>query len=223
MTALLLFGVAFGCIEAAVVVYLRGLYEPIHQRLYPGSAANDLFPVLRLEQLDDAGPQVRRWLHTELVREVATLLLLAAMGLAVGHNGRAGFAAFVVAFGVWDVFYYVFLRLFVDWPGSLLDWDLLFLLPVPWAGPVLAPVLVALTMVGAGGLVLWREHAGRPVRAAGRHWAGLAAGGLVVVAAFCWDWQGTLAGEMPAAFPWPLFAAGEGVGVAAFALAWRNG
>jgi hypothetical protein len=222
LAALVLFGVAFGCVEAAVVVYLRGLYDPIHERHYPGSPPGHLFPVLRLEQLDEAGPQVRRWLHVELVREAATLLLLAAAALAVGHNGRTWLAAFVVAFGVWDIFYYVFLKVFLDWPGTLFDWDLLFLLPVPWAGPVLAPVLVAFTMIVTGGLVLWRENAGRPVQAAGRHWAGLVAGGLILVAAFCWDWQSTLAGGEPTAFPWPLFAAGEGLGLAAFALAWQN-
>jgi hypothetical protein len=88
---------------------------------------------------------------------------------------------------------------------------------------VLAPLLVALTMVVAGGLVLWRENASRPVRAQWEHWAGLVAGGLLVVAAFCWDWQTTLAGQVPSAFPWLTFAAGEGLGLAAFVLAWRNG
>ena len=53
------------------------------------------------------------------------------------------FAGFVVVFGVWDIFYYVFLRVLVTWPASLLDWDILFLIPLPWVGPVLAPVLIA--------------------------------------------------------------------------------
>ena len=38
LTALLLFGIAFGYVEAAVVVYVRVLYEPLHQQLYPGRA-----------------------------------------------------------------------------------------------------------------------------------------------------------------------------------------
>jgi hypothetical protein len=34
-----------------------------------------------------------------------------------------------------------------DWPKSLFDWDILFLLPLPWWGPVLAPVCIALLMI----------------------------------------------------------------------------
>lgn len=38
--ALLLFGVAFGYLEAAVVSYLRLLHEPARQRFYPGRPPN---------------------------------------------------------------------------------------------------------------------------------------------------------------------------------------
>ena len=43
---------------------------------------------------------------------------------------------------LWRVgyFYYLFLIPLTGWPKSLLDWDILFLLPVPWWGPVIAPV-----------------------------------------------------------------------------------
>src|SRR5262249_30630289 len=146
LAALLLFGITFGYVEAAVVAYLRALYEPMHQRLYPDAAPDDLFPVIPLEELKAAGPEHTRRLLTELGREAATLLMLAAVALAVARNGRQWFAAFAIAFGLWDVFFYAFLRVLVGWPASLLDWDLLFLLPVPWVGPVLAPVLVSLGM-----------------------------------------------------------------------------
>jgi hypothetical protein len=217
LAALLLFSVAFGYVEAAVVVYLRSLYEPLHQRLHPGRSPGDLFPFIPLERLTVPGMGHVDLPATELGREAATLLMLAAAALAVAHNWRQWLAAFVVAFGLWDLFYYVFLAVLIGWPRSLLDWDLLFLLPVPWSGPVLAPVLVALTMVAGGVLVLGRESAGRPVPLGAAHLLGLAAGALVLVASFCWGYRAAEAGRMPEAFNWPLFAAGLGLGAAVMA------
>ena len=90
------------------------------------------------------------------MREAATLVMLLAVGMLAGADvaPRLGYTA--IAFGVWDIFYYVFLRVIGGWPRSLFDWDILFLLPLPWWGPVLAPVLhrVADDRVG---------HAGEPV------------------------------------------------------------
>jgi hypothetical protein len=216
LAALVLFGVSFGYVEAAVVVYLRGLYDPLHDRLYAGREPGDLLPLTRPDQLEAAGPQYVRWLVTELAREAATLLMLAAVALAAAGNFRQWFAAFLVVFGLWDIFYYVFLWVLIGWPGSLLAWDVLFLLPVPWVAPVLAPVLVALSMVGAGVLALAREGTGRPLRPGRLHGALIAAGGLILVAAFCWDYRNTLAGGEPNPFHWPLFGLGELLGVGVF-------
>jgi hypothetical protein len=223
LLALLLFGASFGYVEAAVVVYLRGLYEPLHQQLHPARAPGDLFPLLRLDQLEAAGPEPLHWLVIELAREAATLGLLAAVGLAVAHNGRQWFAAFGIAFGLWDIFYYVFLKVLLDWPDSFLTWDLLFLLPVPWAGPVWAPVVVALTMTGAGVLVLSREASGQPLRIDWFHWTLVIGAGGIIVAAFCWDYRNLAAGGEPNPFNWPVFALGEGLGLIGFLnLIWRN-
>ena len=88
----------------------------------------------------------------ELVREAATLVMLLTVGMLAGRSWheRCGYSA--LAFGVWDILYYVFLRIMSGWPTSLVDWDVLFLLPLPWWGPVLAPVSVALLMVVWGTL-----------------------------------------------------------------------
>lgn len=222
LTALLVFGAAFGYVEAAVVVYLRALYEPMHQRLHPHRAPDDLFPVIRLDQLRAEGPQPMRWLAVELAREAATLAMLAAAALAVARNFRQWFAAFLFVFGIWDIFFYVFLKVLLDWPPSLATWDLLFLLPVPWVGPVAAPVLVALAMVGSGTVVWWREARGRPLRLRGGHWAAVVVGGVILVLAFCWDYRNILAGGFPNPFPWPLFAGGLGVAGVSFVHAWRT-
>jgi hypothetical protein len=90
--------------------------------------------------------------QVELVREAATLVMLLTVGMLAGRTRRAQVGYAAVAFGVWDIFYYVFLRMIGDWPRSLFDWDILFLLPVPWWGPVLAPACIALLMIVGGTL-----------------------------------------------------------------------
>jgi hypothetical protein len=226
LTALVLFGVAFGYVEAAVVVYLRAAYEPLHARLYPREHGDPrlggLLPFLPLDHLRSSGPGFVDWTATELAREAATLLLLTAAALAVARTFREWFAAFVLVFGLWDLFYYVFLKLLIDWPASLLTWDILFLVPVPWVAPVLAPALVAMVMVVAGAVALWREASGRPLRLTGAHWLTLILSGLAIIAAFCEDYRNVERGGLPSPFDWPLFAAGLGLGVAVFAHSLRR-
>jgi hypothetical protein len=217
---LVLFGVAFGYVEAAVVVYLRAVCEPIRTFVFRGSPPDAVFPLITFEQLVSAGPAYTRMLAVELGRELATLAMLAAAGLAAGEGFVAWLAGFLIAFGVWDIFYYLFLKLLVGWPASLWDWDILFLVPVPWVGPVIAPGIVSVSMIAAGVAVLHRQAAGRPVRFRWFHWVAICGGGAMIVLAFCWDWRNTAAGQWPNPFHWPLFAAGELLGVGGFLLAW---
>ncbi len=88
----------------------------------------------------------------EFVREAATLIMLLAVGILAGRTWRSRLGYSALAFGIWDIFYYVFLKLMCGWPRSLFDWDILFLLPLPWWGPVLAPVSIALLMIAWGTL-----------------------------------------------------------------------
>ncbi|MGB2713682.1 MAG: hypothetical protein WBC51_05855 [Vicinamibacterales bacterium] len=88
----------------------------------------------------------------ELVREAATLVMLLTLGAIAGQTWQKRLAYTAIAFGVWDIFYYLFLRLMTAWPRSVFDWDILFLLPLPWWGPVLAPVSIALLMIVWGTL-----------------------------------------------------------------------
>lgn len=222
MVAIVLFAVAFAFVEAAVVVYLRAIYEPVRQRFHPGIAPGDLFPLIRLDQLESAGSETGRHLRIELVREAATLVMLAAVGLAVARNVRQGIAAFLVAFGVWDIAFYGFLKLLIDWPESLWTWDLLFLIPVPWVAPVIAPMAVAASMIVTGTMLLAREHRGSPLRLTAADWVAVTAGGLILVVAFCWDFRNVMDGGEPNAFHWPLFLVGESVGLAGFLHAERS-
>src|SRR5665213_1462786 len=83
VVALFLFGIAFGYVEAAVVVYLRALYDPIRARLHPERGPHDLFPLITPQQLADAGPENPRRLAIEIGREAATMLMLGAVALAL--------------------------------------------------------------------------------------------------------------------------------------------
>src|SRR5580700_10847047 len=116
------FSIAMGFLEAAVVIYLRKMY-------YPNGFH---FPLTVVEP--DIG-------LTEFLREAATVIMLLAIGILTGKNTSQKFGIFLFCFAIWDIFYYVFLKMLIGWPASLLDWDILFLIPVPWVGPVLAPCL----------------------------------------------------------------------------------
>jgi hypothetical protein len=162
LIGLVLFSAAFGYLEAAVVIYLRSIYAPLRGHFYPASAG-DLFPLLTLAQLRSLGPEHLIRLQIEVGREFATLLMLAGAALVAACNVRAWVAAFVLCFGVWDISFYLFLKILIGWPASLFTWDILFLIPVPWSGPVLAPVLTAVSMCCSGVLLLRREYNQRPV------------------------------------------------------------
>jgi hypothetical protein len=218
VAVLLLFGVAFGYLEAAVVSYLRILHEPARLHFYPNRSPGEMFPLLTLQQLRAAGPEQPKTLLVEIGREAATMLMLAAIALAVTHNSRQWIAAFAIVFGVWDIMFYAGLKLLLGWPASLFTWDILFLIPVPWVGPVIAPVLVSVAMIAGGIWCLWREAIGRPLAIGLSNAAGLLLGALVIVLSFTLDYRNIMAGGMPQPFHWSVFALGIGVGAAA---CWR--
>jgi hypothetical protein len=189
------FAVAMAWVEAASVYYLRAMVD----RIEPYQA-NPL-PIRGV-----LGP-------VELVREAATLVMLATLGMLAGRTRRAQVGYTAIAFGVWDIFYYVFLRLIGDWPKSLFDWDILFLLPLPWWGPVLAPICIALLMI-VGGTLASQSAVRRPATSFTRRlWCLHALGIALALYVFMADalrvvHQGLDATMMvlPEAFNWSLFS-----------------
>ena len=219
--ALLLFGSAFGYLEAAVVSYLRDLHEPARQRIYPGRSPSELFPLLTLDQLR-ATAQQQRTLAIEIGREAATIIMLAAVALLVARNAGQWAAAFVIAFGTWDITFYVFLKLLLGWPASLLTWDILFLIPVPWAAPVLAPVLVSAAMISTGTWHLRRDAHHDPVTVSATQWAGVMVGAVIIVISFAMDYPHLMTGGMPHPFTWSVFSAGLLIGLGSYVCAARS-
>src|SRR5687767_3297602 len=185
------FAIAMAMVEAASVFYIRALVD----RIEPYQS-NPL-------PIHGALGSVELW------REAATLVMIATLGILAGRTWRhrAGYAA--LAFGAWDIFYYVFLRLMSGWPSTLLDWDILFLLPLPWWGTVLAPVSIAMVMILWGTLATQANDRGTDAR-----WASVPAGAGIVVAlaVFMIDaWRALPEGRdavlqvLPTTFNWPLF------------------
>jgi len=150
----------------------------------------------------------------ELAREAATLIMLATLGALAGSTLAARVSYTAIAFGVWDILYYVFLRIISGWPASLFDWDVLFLLPLPWWGPVLAPVCIASLMIAWGTLVTQRHDRMPATRLTQASWGVSGAGILLALGVFMADSIHTLPGGLdtvrqvlPTAFNWPVFGA----------------
>jgi hypothetical protein len=187
----MVFAIAMAWLEAATVFYIRTLVD----RIEPYQA-NPL-------PINGALGNVELW------REAATLVMIATLGVLAGRTWRrrAGYAA--LAFGAWDIFYYVFLRLISGWPRTLMDWDILFLLPLPWWGPVLAPASIALVMMLWGTVATQASDRGTGARWT---WALGSIGAALALALFMIDaWRALPHGRdavlqvLPTTFNWPLF------------------
>jgi hypothetical protein len=190
-----LFAAAMAWVESAVVFYLRTMIDRL-----------DPYQPNPLPVIGKLGP-------VELVREAATLVMLLTVGILAGRNWRSRLGYAAVAFGVWDVLYYVFLKTMCGWPHSLFDWDILFLLPLPWWGPVLAPVSIAAVLIAWGTLATQcEEHcfadpADWKPRALGFIGATLALYAFMADSIRVAD-QGVevLRNLLPGRFNWPLFS-----------------
>lgn len=184
-----IFGVVFGLVEAVVVVYLREIY-------YPDGFA---FPLASMS-----------WNHIgiEISREAATVVMLMGVGILAGSSRWQKFGFFLIAFAVWDVFYYVWLKVLLDWPASFNDWDVLFLIPIPWIGPVVAPVAISVMLFLAGIIMIRHDDQRAPFRIRWPETAiGLLASGILLYS-FMADTEASLHAAMPKPYRYSLFALG---------------
>ena len=163
------FAIAMGYLESAVVVYLRELYYP--------EGFN--FPMKAM---------VQNIAVTELYREAATLIMILAVSILAAEFRLHRFAWFLVVFGIWDIAYYVFLKILIGWPESLFTADILFLLPSIWTGPVIAPVINSLTMILVAVVILKGHSLSKPLIHLSKDiWLLLIAGSLIVLVAYMKD------------------------------------
>lgn len=188
------FGIAFAYIESAVVVYLRVIFHP----------NGFTFPL----EVFGVTAEARRLLLTEIGREAATIVLMFTAAWLFGQLRQERVAYFLAIFAVWDVFYYVWLKVLLDWPASILDWDVLFLIPVVWASPVLYPVLVSLLMFAYAAAILYRCANGRPLVVSRIDRLGWLAAATIIVVSFCLGGRHTTQADYAEYFSPGLFAVG---------------
>ncbi len=204
-----------GFLEAIVVIYMREQYYP----------EGFIFPLQILP------PGIY---FTELVRELSTIIMLLSLGLLLGKTAFDRFAWFLYAFGIWDIFYYVALKIFLGWPESLLTWDVLFLIPLVWLSPVIAPMLCSLTIIIFSLSVFYmkQDKSGAEYNKARKSFlAFFIAGAVLVFISFIYNYSELLINEgffskespllydlgfneaiisyVPGSFHWNLFIAGE--------------
>jgi hypothetical protein len=195
---LTLFAIAMANVEAVLVIHLRSIYYPDHPLT--------IFPLNLMSQRD---------LVIEWGREVATVVMILAVALLAARRVIAVFAAFVYVFGIWDIFYYVWLKLLIGWPTSWLEWDVLFLIPWPWFGPWLTPVLISLLFVIWGGWTLSMIQHGQDVRFTPTTLVLFVIGAALALAAFLLPavpllpaGEEAFRGYQPSEFSWRLYVVG---------------
>lgn len=222
------FSIAMGFLETAVVIYLREIYYPL----------GFCFPLTPIDN---------NIALTEIIREFATIIMLLTIGYLAGKSFASRFAWFIYSFAIWDIFYYIFLKLLLDWPESLMTDDILFLIPITWVGPVITPVIVSGTMILLALSILFYENRNIPTQITSIEWVIFIIGSLVLILGFTWDYSKyilehhnfsevwslpdktalyeTASNFIPRQFNWLLFVLGELIillGIAKFINRQRN-
>jgi hypothetical protein len=192
---LTLFALCLAQVEASVVVHLRSVYYPANPL--------EIFPLTLLTHRD---------LAIEMIRELATVVMILSVALLTARGFTRVFAAFVYVFGLWDIFYYLWLKIIIGWPVSWFEWDVLYLIPWPWLGPWLTPALIALLFVVWGGWILTSPS---EVRFTRRTTVLFVVGALLALMAFLLpgvplllEGEEAFRGYQPDDFRWSLFIPG---------------
>ena len=184
------YAVAMALLEAVVVVYIRhGMLQASYDHV-----------------------TLTRYMTMEMWREGGTLVMLVAVGWLAGRRGVERWAYGLFAFGMWDIGYYVWLKVLIDWPATLLDWDILFLIPLRWWGPMLSPVLIAALICVTAVLAMARLTQGESLGITHPRVGIGVVGGLLALYVFMSDsLHALLQGRpdwdtlRPEPFKWPLF------------------
>ena len=188
-----IFSIAMAWVESSTVVYLRTLVNRVEPYQRTPLPIIDSFGV------------------TEIVREAATLIMLVTVGWLAGTSWKSRLGFFMAAFGIWDIFYYLFLKIIVGWPHSLFDWDVLFLIPLPWWGPVLSPILISVVLIILGSLLAQNEISDAAFQLGKLSWSFYLCGisvALYVFMAHSIEVMGkgnSGVVDLPAQFNWPFF------------------
>ena len=104
----------------------------------------------------------------------------------------------------------------LDWPAGmdLNTWDILFLIPLPWTGPIWAPALVAAEFVGIGTYLYYTAERQRDYN--GFDIFILVGSAVIVVGSFLVGWRAVIESRTPETFPVALFVTGVLLGTGRF-------
>jgi hypothetical protein len=200
---IIVFSISMALVEAGIVIYLRAIY-------YPEGFS---FP---LEMM------ATRHFVVEIGREAATIFMLISVSALIGKKFWEKFAYFLICFGFWDIFYYIWLKIAIGWPLSLLDWDILFLIPLPWIGPVIAPVTIAIMMISAGIFIIFLFKRGYDFQPSSLAWFLTIIGTLIILYSFMRDIGASLHQHIPLPYRYEALIAGEILYLLAIFTSWRN-
>ncbi|MCF7885109.1 MAG: hypothetical protein K9M80_01320 [Candidatus Marinimicrobia bacterium] len=157
---------------------------------------NPFFPVIVIQN---------KHLIIEIFREIFSLTVVFLIAYLSGNNYREKFAALMFTFGLWDIFYYIWLFIIHQWPPSWMTWDVLYRVPIMWTGPVIAPLIVSVCLVSSALIIFYIEHNKIEIEFTSGMWIFEIIAGTGVIISFVWNSQSTLRGAWPGGFPWWLF------------------
>ncbi|MBI5100173.1 MAG: hypothetical protein HZB30_13175 [Nitrospirae bacterium] len=194
---LTIFGIAMAFVESAVVVYLRAIFYPEGFKV-PLRTITDYKIII------------------EVFREIATIFMLLSVAFLSGKTRWERFTYFMLSFGIWDIFYYIWLKALINWPASIFDWDILFLIPLPWISPVIAPVSVSLLMIIFSILIAHSIQKGYDFKPALLPRILALVGIVLILYSFMHDINATLHQQIPKPYRYELLVIGDGLFIAAF-------
>jgi len=198
-----LFAIAMAFVESAVVVYLRAIY-------YPEGFAFPLQPLADYKII------------VEICREAATIVMLMTVAHISGRKFWERFAYLIFIFGIWDFFYYVWLKVLLNWPATIWDWDILFLIPLPWIGPVIAPVSISLLMISCSVMIIRSFDRGYEFRPTPLAFVIAIAATCIILYSFMYDTGATLHQKMPLPYKYGLLIIGDVLYVLAFVISYMS-
>ena len=196
-----LFAIAMAFVESAVVVYLRAIY-------YPEGFSFPLQPLTDYKII------------VEICREAATIVMLMTVAHISGRRFWERFAYLIFIFGIWDIFYYVWLKVLLNWPATLLDWDILFLIPLPWIGPVIAPVSISLLMIICSVIMIRSLERGHEFNPGPLAFAIALVATCIILYSFMYDTGATLHQQVPLPYKYWLLIIGTILYITAFLMSY---
>lgn len=193
ITTLTIFATAMALLEAIVVIYLRKLHY----------SQGFTFPLTSI---------ISNIFGLEVFREISTIIILICIAIIAGKKFYQRFAYFLYVFGIWDIFYYIWLKIIINWPSSFLTWDVLFLIPALWLAPILAPLINSLTMIILALFLIYFPNKKINLY----EWLLIIIGFFIIFLSFIWEYSKLIINNfvsvsqfVPSHFNWFLFIIGE--------------